>query len=69
LTETEIGQATIDLALMGIYVEPTSAQALAAFRKLLATGTVTDEQTTVIVLTGSGIKATPRVAELLGISL
>ena len=35
-------------------------------RKLLAAGTITPEQTTVLVLTGSGLKATPRIAELLG---
>jgi threonine synthase len=69
LTEAEIGQATLDLARMGIYVEPTCAQAVAAFAKLLATGTITPEQTTVIVLTGTGIKATPRIAELLGVAL
>ena len=69
LTEQEIGRATLELARMGVYVEPTSAQAAAAFGKLLETGTITPEQTTVLVMTGSGIKATPRVAELLGITL
>jgi threonine synthase len=69
LTEEEIGAATLDLARIGIYVEPTSAQAAAAFRKLLAAGAVTPEQTTVLVLTGSGLKTTPRIAELLGITL
>ena len=54
---------------IGIYVEPTAAQAAAAFAKLLAAGTVTPEQTTVLVLTGSGLKATPRIAELLGVTL
>ena len=67
LTEAEIGAATLDLARIGIYVEPTSAQAAAAFAKLLAAGTITPEQTTVLVLTGSGLKATPRIAELLGV--
>ena len=69
LTEEEIAAATLDLARTGIYVEPTSAQSAAAFRKLLETGTITPEQTTVLVLTGSGLKATPRIAELLGIAL
>ena len=69
LTEAEIGQATLDLARLGLYVEPTCAQAVAAFEKLLATGTITPEQTTVIVLTGTGIKSTPRIADLLGITL
>jgi threonine synthase len=66
LTEEEIRQATLQLAQHGIYVEPTSAQAVAAFGKLLASGTITPQQVTVIVLTGSGSKATPRIAELLG---
>ena len=69
LTEEEIGGATLDLARIGIYVEPTSAQASAAFRKLLAAGAITPEQTTVLVLTGSGLKTTTRIAELLGITL
>jgi threonine synthase len=69
LTEAEIAKATLDLARSGIYVEPTSAQAAAAFGKLLETGTITPEQTTVLVLTGSGLKATPRIAELMGIAL
>jgi len=69
LGEEEIAAATLDLARIGVYVEPTSGQAAAAFRKLLNTGTIEPEQTTVLVLTGSGLKATPRIAELLGISL
>jgi threonine synthase len=69
LTETEIAAATLDLARQGIYVEPTAAQAAAALRKLLAAGMITPDQTTVVVLTGSGLKATPRIAELLGVTL
>jgi threonine synthase len=69
LTEQEIAKATLDLARLGVYVEPTSAQAAAAFEKLLATGTVTAEQTTVLVMTGTGLKATPRIAELLAVAL
>ena len=59
LTEEEIAKATLDLARIGIYVEPTCAQAAAAFGKLLETGTITPEQTTVLVMTGTGLKATP----------
>ena len=69
LEESEIAQATLDLARLGIYVEPTSAQVAAALGKLLAAGTITPEQTTVLVLTGSGLKATPRIAEMLGVTL
>jgi threonine synthase len=65
LEEAEIAAATLDLARSGIYVEPTCAQAAAAFGHLLRAGTITPEQTTVLVLTGTGLKATPRIAELL----
>ena len=69
LEEAEIGAATLELARTGIYVEPTCAQAAAAFAKLLAVGTIRPEETTVVVLTGTGLKATPRIAELLGVAL
>ncbi len=69
LTEAEIGEATLMLARMGVYVEPTSAQVAAAFGRLLASGAITSDQTTVLLLTGSGLKATPRIAELLGVAL
>ncbi|OYV35061.1 MAG: hypothetical protein B7Z80_19525 [Rhodospirillales bacterium 20-64-7] len=69
LTEQEIANATLDLARTGIYVEPTCAQVAAAFAKLLQTGTISHDQTTVLVMTGTGLKATPRIAGLLGIAL
>jgi threonine synthase len=69
LSENEITQATFDLARIGAYVEPTSAQVAAALGKLLAAGTIAPDQRTVLVLTGSGLKATPAIAGLLGIGL
>ena len=68
-SEAEIAAATLDLARIGIYVEPTAAQVAAAFAKLLQSGAISAEQRTVLVLTGSGLKATPRIAELLGIEI
>ncbi|HYZ32979.1 MAG TPA: pyridoxal-phosphate dependent enzyme [Crenalkalicoccus sp.] len=65
LEEPEIAAATLALARGGIYVEPTSAQAAAAFAKLLQAGTIGPRERTVVVLTGSGLKATARIAELL----
>ncbi len=65
LTEAEIASATLDLARAGLYVEPTAAQAAAAFRRLVAAGTVAPGAATVVVLTGSGLKAGQRIAELL----
>lgn len=69
LTEDEIASAVLHLARTGIYVEPTCAQASAAYAKLLASGAIAPGDTTVLVLTGTGLKATPCIAELLGITL
>ncbi|MBY0332757.1 MAG: pyridoxal-phosphate dependent enzyme [Acetobacteraceae bacterium] len=69
LSEEEIGAATLELARSGIYVEPTCAQAAAAFGHLLRAGRIKSGETTVVVLTGTGLKSTPRIAELLGVAL
>lgn len=69
IAEAEIAAAMLGLAKIGIYVEPTCAQAAAAYSKLLAAGSVGPEDVTVLVLTGTGLKATPRIAELLGVAL
>ena len=69
LSEAEIAAATLDLARIGIYVEPTCAQAAAAFARLLDAGTIAAAQTTILVMTGTGLKATPRIAEMLGVAL
>ncbi len=69
LTEAEIAAEVLLLATRGIYVEPTCAQATAAFAALLARGSIAPHETTVVVLTGTGLKATPRIAELMGIAL
>ncbi len=57
LSETEIAAAVFTLARVGLYVEPTCAQVVPAFAKLLESGAITPEQRTVLVLTGSGLKA------------
>ncbi len=69
LEEAEIAEASLALARGGIYVEPTCAQAAAAFAKLRAAGRIAAGETTVVVLTGTGLKATPRYAELLGLAI
>ncbi len=69
LTEVEIETEVMALARQGLYVEPTCAQASAAYGKLVASGHIGPEDVSVVVLTGSGLKATPRIAELLGIVL
>jgi len=69
VTEDEMSMATLELAQMGLYTEPTCAQAAAAFHELLATGKIHETQKTVVILTSTGIKATPKLASLLGVKL
>lgn len=63
--EAEINVALIDLARKGIYVEPTSATAIGAWRKLVASGKIQAGERVVVLLTGNGLKATPAIAEVL----
>ena len=67
VTEDEIVAALRALARRGLYVEPTAAAAAAGLTQLLATGVIERDETTVLVLTGSGLKASERIGELLGI--
>lgn len=69
LAEEEIAAASLALARTGVYVEPTCAQAAAAFGKLREAGRIGAAETTVVVLTGTGLKSTPRYAEMLGVAL
>lgn len=69
LEEAEIAEAALMLARRGVYVEPTCAQAAAAFGRLLAAGSIAPRESTVVVMTGTGLKSTPRYAELLGVAV
>ncbi|MFB0491400.1 threonine synthase [Methylobacterium sp. OAE515] len=68
VSEDAIEAALMELARSGLYVEPTCAMAAAALTDLTARGAIRPDETTVVVLTGTGIKATPRIAELLGLA-
>jgi len=65
VTEKEIVRALGVLARKGYYVEPTSAAAAAGLSQLIARGVVTGGDTTVLVLTGSGLKASETIGKLL----
>ena len=65
VSEAEIKGALFELGRIGLYVEPTSALAAAAFTELLQSGVVQPSETTVLVLTGAGLKTTQRIGELL----
>lgn len=65
VTEDEIVRALAALARKGFYVEPTSAAAAAGLSQLIARGAVKKGETTVLVLTGSGLKASETIGKLL----
>lgn len=65
VSEDEIVAALRDLARKGLYVEPTSAAGAAGLTQLIASGLVKPDETTVLVLTGSGLKASERIGEAL----
>jgi threonine synthase len=67
VSESEIVDALRDLARKGLYVEPTSAAGAAGLTRLLASGAINPQEKTVLVLTGSGLKASERIGELLGL--
>ncbi|HYC45056.1 MAG TPA: threonine synthase [Burkholderiales bacterium] len=65
VSEAQIVDALRDLARKGLYVEPTAAAGAAGLTQLLASGEIEPGETTVLVLTGSGLKASERIGELL----
>jgi threonine synthase len=64
--EAEIWAAFEKLAQAGIYVEPTSATALAGLGRLWEEGVIRPGECTVVALSGIGLKATDKILELSG---
>jgi threonine synthase len=67
--EAAIVEALQALARRGLYVEPTSAAAAAGLSQLQAAGTIRPDETTVLVLTGSGLKASAAIGDLLKVGV
>ncbi|AHH95237.1 threonine synthase [Kutzneria albida] len=65
IPEQDIVTALGELCGQGLFVEPTSATAAAAVTRLVAEGRIAPEETTVVVLSGSGLKAAAAVRDLL----
>jgi threonine synthase len=63
--EHDIVGALKTMALKGLFVEPTCATAAAALDVLTRRGAIKPNERTVVVMTGTGIKAAPLIAELL----
>ncbi|MFD5389094.1 pyridoxal-5'-phosphate-dependent protein subunit beta, partial [Streptomyces sp. NPDC127074] len=54
------------LAARGLYAVPTSASAAGAIEVFRPRGAIRPGETTVVLLTGSGLKAAPTMTELFG---
>ncbi len=63
--EEKLRPATLELAKTGLYTEPTSAQVLPAVEQFARDGQLSREDTIVAVLTGSGLKASTAMTQLL----
>lgn len=64
VNEDEIQAALLELVAKGYYPEPTSAVALAGFQKLVATGELDPAGRHVVVLTGSGLKTSSVIDDI-----
>ena len=65
VTEHDLRSEVHTLASMGLYAEPTGALASAAVTGFIAQGLLDPGETNVIVLTGSGLKSSPMMANVL----
>jgi threonine synthase len=64
VSEDEIIAALRRLARLGLFVEPTSASVAAAFAKLSERGVIQGRESTVMLISGTGIKTASTIAEL-----
>ncbi|GII90581.1 threonine synthase [Sinosporangium siamense] len=62
VTEDQIRTAVRKLASRGLYAEPTSSVAAAALDHFIADGTIGPDETTVVILTGAGLKSAEKMA-------
>lgn len=63
--EQDIIAALRRMAEMGLFCEPTSATAAAALESLVRRGAIQPREKTVVLVTGTGVKAAQRIADLL----
>ncbi|MGW0366189.1 threonine synthase [Streptomyces sp. NPDC002990] len=64
IPEDDIIAATRRLAGLGLYAEPTSASAAAAIEVFAGRGAIRPDETVVVILTGSGLKAATAMSRL-----
>jgi len=64
VSENKIWPNLKKLARMGFYVEPSSATVTAGLSELIMSGEIKSDESTVVILTGFGLKATNKILEL-----
>ena len=64
VTDEQILEALPVASQAGIYIEPTSASAFAAYAKMRAAGEVSSADDVVIVASGNGLKATDKIKDM-----
>ncbi|VFS47057.1 pyridoxal-phosphate dependent enzyme [Budvicia aquatica] len=64
ISEKQIIQAVQKLSGMGLFAEPTSSTAAAAIDAFTQRGTIKPGEVTVVILTGSGLKASGSMSEI-----
>ena len=62
--EREIWESLQKVSKLGFYIEPTSAAATAGLSQLINKGIIKPKDSTVVILTGFGLKATDKIVEL-----
>ncbi len=62
--EREIWKSLKKISKLGFYIEPTSATATAGLSQLINNGMIKQTESTVVILTGSGLKATDKIKNL-----
>lgn len=65
VSESEIVEALGQAARAGFYVEPTTAATIAGALRLQAAGVIGAAETTVVLLTGNGLKATDKIGQVM----
>lgn len=64
VSDTEIKNGIKILAKQGLFVEPTSAVVIPAVDKFYKQNIINPEQTTILILTGSGLKTTEKLVKI-----
>lgn len=67
VSEAQIVEAPLGLARTGLYAEPTNATVAAAYADLLRRTVISPDETTALILTGTGSNSTQSVGEPLGL--